>query len=626
MTHDHDEILELASASLDFELTAAERSRLEAGLAGCERCREAATTYRRQASLVAALPMVDASPVIRRRIERAAGARPQRTNWSWYLAAAALVALLGASIVAVGALRDRRGTDLSDVAVTPTPSAAVSPNPSPSVPASGPVDADVIELDPPSGALADVGPPLPQDSLAVVSVRNLRLRSQPFVAAASIKYEPFLQPADRLFIVDGPVIGHNYEWYQVAAWRPGSRTPSWPVGWVARAGHDGEEWIRPQPAACPGAPVDIVALEALAPAERLACFGHETLTVRAVIGETGPAACAATRTGCLGGPRWLAEASVSASDSASGQGTNPLTVAVAPGTDAAAGSDPQVAQLRGAFDDPASADCVPDLAAPSAVAMSTSEARFICRTRFVASRIDLEPATRRQDAAITISDRLRVRSLPEVSEASIRYEPLLPIGTRLAVLDGPTLGSGYAWFRVLAPITGPDRTTVTDWRVGWVAAAGKDGQAWIRGVTFGCPRDTSVRVADLASLRKPPIDDGALLCFGPSTIALDGTARLRCDGTTDPADPTAWLSARAGRRLEIRDGSSTVVARLAPGTDLGIACGAALSTRSRFLAHFDDDAASGCTADAAGRPVDREVAEYLCRTRLVVVDRTSIGG
>ncbi len=76
---------------------------------------------------------------------------------------------------------------------------------------------------------------------------------------------------------------------------------------------------------------------------------------------------------------------------------------------------------------------------------------------------------------VTVSDRVRVRSEPRVSDDSIRYEPVLPLGTELTVLDGPVSASGYTWYKV-APVSfvgleGPG--------YGWVALAGTDGEPWI---------------------------------------------------------------------------------------------------------------------------------------------------
>ena len=77
--------------------------------------------------------------------------------------------------------------------------------------------------------------------------------------------------------------------------------------------------------------------------------------------------------------------------------------------------------------------------------------------------------------AVTVSDRLRVRSKPEVDAASVKYQPVLPVGTQLQVLDGPVEGSGYQWVRV-APVGVTLDGGVAD---GWVAIADHDGTPWI---------------------------------------------------------------------------------------------------------------------------------------------------
>jgi serpin B len=81
----------------------------------------------------------------------------------------------------------------------------------------------------------------------------------------------------------------------------------------------------------------------------------------------------------------------------------------------------------------------------------------------------------RGDAAVTVSPGLRVRSLPRVADDSIRYEPLLPLGTRLAVLGGPVVAGSYTWYDV-APIGVQLAGGLTH---GWVAIAGTDGTPWL---------------------------------------------------------------------------------------------------------------------------------------------------
>jgi serpin B len=76
--------------------------------------------------------------------------------------------------------------------------------------------------------------------------------------------------------------------------------------------------------------------------------------------------------------------------------------------------------------------------------------------------------------AVTVSDRLRVRSEPRVSDDSIRYEPLLPLGTELRVIGGPVDASGYTWWQVETLSFALQGATS-----GWVAMADHNGDPWI---------------------------------------------------------------------------------------------------------------------------------------------------
>jgi serpin B len=77
--------------------------------------------------------------------------------------------------------------------------------------------------------------------------------------------------------------------------------------------------------------------------------------------------------------------------------------------------------------------------------------------------------------AITVTDDLRVRSQPRVAEASLKFSPLLPKGTQLVVIGGPTEGSGFSWLEV-APVGLSLRGDVDS---GWVAIADHDGTPWV---------------------------------------------------------------------------------------------------------------------------------------------------
>jgi hypothetical protein len=479
MAHQHE--LELAAAAIDFDLTPAERTRLDKAIAECAVCAAAASGYRRQAILLQALPVVDASPSVRIEVERAAGLRRQRTSsWTWALLAAALLAAFVGSVAVAGAIHQlRQERRLAEVQPSPTvqPSAPPTPSPTPElVP-------DVVELDPPSGDLANVGPPLARDTTAIVVTDNLRIRSAPFVGDASTKYKRFLQPDDRMVVLDGPVIGQNYEWYEVAVWRPRDPTLSWPIGWVARAGHDGEVWFQPTIVDCPATPVSIEALAALAPADRLACYRDTAIEVRAVVGSTA-SDCDQARSGCIAGPVWLAGSTLRASISGSVDtvaGTVPIALDPSSRIDASALQAAGVVQLQGSFDATAASRCAPDPDRPGPDGTLTPvEASLACRTTFVVTGMTAETFPTASDTTgRTVSDRLRVRSLPEISDASVRYEPVLPLGTKVTVVEGPVLGNGYAWYHVIAKL-GDGRGNVTKTLDGWVAAAGLDGERWLQ--------------------------------------------------------------------------------------------------------------------------------------------------
>jgi hypothetical protein len=137
-------------------------------------------------------------------------------------------------------------------------------------------------------------------------------------------------------------------------------------------------------------------------------------------------------------------------------------------------------------------------------------------------------------AAVTVVDGLRVRSKPEISDDSYKYEPLLPDGTPLYVLSGPTSASGYTWYQV-APVSSQGLPR------GWVASAGRDGEPWLAASDFDCPRPPT----DLRSLAAMPPGVG-LLCFPQVPITVE--ARLvECNCDMDGAWYTpGWFLGASG--------------------------------------------------------------------------------
>ena len=154
---------------------------------------------------------------------------------------------------------------------------------------------------------------------------------------------------------------------------------------------------------------------------------------------------------------------------------------------------------------------------------------------------------------VTVSDNLRVRSEPRVADDSIKYIPLLPLGTELRVLDGPVKGSGYTWYKVepvsFTGLEGPGQ--------GWVAMAAKDGEPWI------ALADAPIAGIELAKadVARAPADPAAAKTAAASINAfgLDLLRAMLADGTLEPDEnavfsPTsialALAMARAGAKGE----------------------------------------------------------------------------
>ncbi|MEA2544957.1 MAG: hypothetical protein QOI09_230 [Chloroflexota bacterium] len=140
-------------------------------------------------------------------------------------------------------------------------------------------------------------------------------------------------------------------------------------------------------------------------------------------------------------------------------------------------------------------------------------------------------------------DGLRVRSQPRISDDSHKFEPLLPPGTPLYVLDGPVAASSYAWYEVASLAS---RTQPT----GWVASAGLDGQPWIAPGAFDCPPVPT----DFRSLAALPRAVG-LACFARVPISV--RARLiscNCNADGSWYTPSWFFLGSGGPDLLVEPG------------------------------------------------------------------------
>ncbi|HET9084453.1 MAG TPA: hypothetical protein VFN41_08625 [Candidatus Limnocylindrales bacterium] len=150
---------------------------------------------------------------------------------------------------------------------------------------------------------------------------------------------------------------------------------------------------------------------------------------------------------------------------ACGGAVGPATAPTSPAVSAPTASDAIVEPT------PDATQALPTEAASLAPSVTTVEP-----TPRASLPIGPKPTFRAGDIVMTISDRVRVRSKPGVSADSIKYEPLLRIGSDVKILRGPTAASGYWWYRVHLE----DGLTLRDGvDIGWIAAADHDGEPWI---------------------------------------------------------------------------------------------------------------------------------------------------
>lgn len=617
MSHDH-EAVQLAIAALDFELTPAERTRMETGIAACRECAAIAAGHLELARMLERLPVHEASPLVRQRVMRAALVPPRARPWPVLLVAAALFGLLLAAAAAVGAFR----TDPLDPIVQLPPASPpalgdiVSPDPSdlssPDASPPGPVG--------PDGSVFDA--PLPVDSLAQVVSGRLRIRSEPRVADDSVKHEPLLDVGVRLFVLDGPVVANDYEWYQVTAWHPQDPVASWPVGWVSRGDHDGTQWIRPITDVCPTGEITTVVVATMPAPERVACFGDQQLRLRAFISGSGEVTTCVADTGCVDGPGWLAGHAgwfADADGSRDGSSIGGPPVAIDPDGTLAELSLPTdtMAEIVGSFGHPAAQDCRMRDPGSGDGRMTDAAARLHCRGSFVVTGVEVDPAYPvANGAAITVSDRLRVRSAPGLQ--SDRNE-LLALGTPVWVVEGPVIVADYEWFEVVVPGLEIDGVP----RVGWVAASEHGGERWLAKRTSDCPAPDRVTVADLERLTRPAELHGGLACFGNRTLLFEGAVELVCGATPTPGwtlEPE-WLGANAFHKLVITSGTGVIDARIRPGLGVPRACDALEDSARAIRGHFDDRDAEACDGTAP-TGIDAQHAgvlmSYWCRTTFVI--------
>lgn len=206
-------------------------------------------------------------------------------------------------------------------------------------------------------------------------------------------------------------------------------------------------------------------------------------------------------------------------------------------------------------------------------------------------------------AALTVTDRLRVRSEPGVGPGSAKFEPLLASGTLLFVAAGPVTADGYAWYQVM-PFDGIAPA-------GWVASAAHDGTPWVSAASLTCPAPPldAEAVLNLSSF-------GGLVCYGGREIKLVGDISCEVADVDRVFAGPDWL--RSNHYCEFDLGGQTI-----EFLDGGIG-GLGLPTHGRGLVtgHFDDPQATTCSWAVEPPAPDPALVVVSCRAMFVATDLT----
>jgi hypothetical protein len=115
-------------------------------------------------------------------------------------------------------------------------------------------------------------------------------------------------------------------------------------------------------------------------------------------------------------------------------------------------------------------------------------------------------------AAVVTTD-LVVRSAPGTGADSKIYPGTLNAPRSVFVVDGPAFADGYEWYLV-DPLRSQGIDEVP--QPGWIAAAGKDGEAWLGPDPFQCPATAQAELIHLEPQR-------GVACYGDSTLTVVGT-------------------------------------------------------------------------------------------------------
>ena len=231
-------------------------------------------------------------------------------------------------------------------------------------------------------------PDYPVANAAGITVTDdLRVRSDPGLTGE--RYE-LLPTGTRVWVIDGPVVASEYEWFQVVvpSIDVGDGVPR--VGWVAASEHGAEPWLGRATVDCSdGASLDVADLMRLTSPGRehegLACFGSSRIRFQGTI----ELACAQNeRPGWVMTPDWLSANSSSSITIRDGNAVvlgRPQPDLGLPVSCGETATQPHTIDAH--FDDEAAAECDATIPASDEPRDLEWAAAYWCRTTLVIERL-----------------------------------------------------------------------------------------------------------------------------------------------------------------------------------------------------------------------------------------------
>ncbi len=229
------------------------------------------------------------------------------------------------------------------------------------------------------------------DTIGLVVVTDLVVRSAPGVGESSEILEIGLTDGDLVYVIDGPVAADGYEWLLVSDLAPAFASAA--SGWVAQASREGEEWVRSVPPECP-TEVSMAALAPVPPPLLMKCFGGQELTLDGAIGFC------AHGDPIIAEPEWLTnyfcafELPGKPDEVKDWSAWPSLVVHLPDGLDVpGSGEELQAVRITGRFDSPAAQTCQftdeAEVTFPDLRELDEYFLRFNCRVGFVVDSASL---------------------------------------------------------------------------------------------------------------------------------------------------------------------------------------------------------------------------------------------